>query len=167
VVTTSFLRRAPRRVAIRTKGLSLPGTYRLSRLLAGAAGAGAGAGLGLPVASVLGNWAVLAVTVGLGAGAGVFLASWSPLRGESIVRWALLATAKRNGLVRVGGRFVRAYVGVAPLARVAAGPTRTVPGAVPVPVAGTKAPARGDDTGFLFEAWLAAEADGRAVATAS
>lgn len=128
--TTRYLRRGPRRIALRTKTIALPGTYRLSRVLGGAAGAAAGLTIGLPLGAGTGIWWFTIIVASAGFLLGVFATSWSPLKGESLGRWALLKSAKRTGLVRIGGRWVRAYVGVCPLSRVASGPTRVVAGFV-------------------------------------
>lgn len=124
--TTKYLRRGPRRMALRTKHISLPGTYQLSRVLGAAAGGVLGLVLSFPLATLTGMWLFAVIGATLGGGAGVFATTWSPLRGESLARWAMVTTAKRSGMVKIGGRWVRAYVGVAPLRRSPLGPTQVV-----------------------------------------
>lgn len=147
--TTRYLRRGPRRIALRTKTIALPGTYRLSRVLGGAGGAVAGLTVGLPLGAGTGIWWFTIIVASAGFLLGVFATSWSPLKGESLGRWALLMSAKRTGLVHIGGRWVRAYVGVCPLSRVADGPTQVVAAFVEgsgTPLSPTASPTGRDST---------------------
>lgn len=117
VVTTKYLRKGPRRIALRTKAVALPGTYQLSKVLGGGLGAAGAMLLSAPILLGFGIWQMFIVAGALGGLGGVFIVSWSPLRGESLARWFLLFSAKRRGLVMVGSRYHRAYVGSCPVDR--------------------------------------------------
>ena len=126
VFTTPYLRKAPRRIALSTQALSLPGTYQLSRVVGGLVGALV---LGIPgfvLVGVFGVWYPALAFATIGAIAGVGATTWKSSTGESAVQWALLFAAKRSGLVKVGGRWVHAYAGACRLSRAAFGPVRVV-----------------------------------------
>jgi hypothetical protein len=136
IVTTRYLRRGPRRVALRTRSVALPGTYELTKVVGGGIGGLLVMLLSLPVVMITGAWEFLMVGLALGAVGGVFVTSWSPLRGESLARWFLLYSAKRSGLVHVRGRWGRVYVGVCALNRSAFGRVKMVSTCVEVPPQG-------------------------------
>jgi len=111
VFTTRFLRKGPRRIALRTQALAIPGTYELSKVIGAGVGIILGLILGFPIFAVTGTWLAIVAMATIGSMAGIFMVSWSPLKGESIMKWFILHTAKRNSLIEQNGGFVRAYVG--------------------------------------------------------
>ena len=111
VFTTRFLRKGPRRIALRTQALAIPGTYELSQVIGAGVGIIIGLILGFPIFAVTGTWLAIVAMATIGSMAGIFMVSWSPLKGESIMKWFILHTAKRNSLIEQNGGFVRAYVG--------------------------------------------------------
>ena len=117
VMTTQFLKKSPRRIALRTQSLAIPGTYELSKVIGAGVGLFAGLFLGVPLYLITGTWLALVVFATLGALGGIFIVSWSPLKGESILKWFVLHTAKRNQLISQGGGYARAYVGGAVVRR--------------------------------------------------
>ena len=117
VFTTRYLRKGPRRISLRTYALAIPGTYQLSKVIGAGVGAIAGLILGFPVFAVTGTWLAIVALATIGAMGGIFAVSWSPLKGESVLKWFILHTAKRNSLIEQNGGFVRAYVGGAVVRR--------------------------------------------------
>jgi hypothetical protein len=130
VFTTPYLRRAPRRVALSTQAISLPGTYQLSRVIGAVVGGIVGIIPGLILLDIFSTWYPLLVLMILGGTAGVGATTWKSSTGESFIQWALLFVAKRTGLVKIRGRWVRAYVGACRLERAAFGPVQVVAASV-------------------------------------
>lgn len=64
--------------------------------------------------------------------AGYIIANYSPLRGESFLKWITLTTGAKRNKLEVDGEPVTLYVGIAQVRTPAAGRTRMRPGAVDV-----------------------------------
>jgi hypothetical protein len=126
VVTTRYLRRGPRRVALRTRAITIPGTFQLSKVLGACIGALLCLALSAGPAMALGMWQLAIIVAVFGALGGVLVTSWSPLKGESFMRWLVLWSAHRMGLVKIGGRYVRAYVGTTAVQRAPFGMSQMV-----------------------------------------
>lgn len=132
IAATNMLRPPPAVIGSINKEMALPRTVKVSAVLS----MGAFAILGFLTALIFLGAGIYALVYGVcgGAGVGWVLANYSPLQDESMATWlGLKASTARAGKVRVEGREARLFVGVAPLYRVAAGPVRLVPGAVPMP----------------------------------
>ena len=126
VFTTPYLRRAPRRVALSTQAFALPGTYQLSKVIGAAVGALIFAIPGFILLGIFGAWWSIVAFSSVGGIVGVAISSWKSSTGEGLAQWALLFAAKRTGLVKIGGRWVRAYVGACRLSRPMFGPVQVV-----------------------------------------
>ena len=79
---------------------------------------------------IFSTWYPLLVLMTLGGTAGVGVTTWKSSTGESLVQWVLLFVAKRTGLVKIQGRWVRAYVGACRLERAAFGPVQVIASSV-------------------------------------
>lgn len=133
---TNILRPPPARIGQISEKIVLPRTIELRKLIASSVGVLAGMFLWFMPIGLFFDYAItpLLVLMGLGGFAGYLFVTFSPLRGESFSTWVgLSAGATRPGKVRIEGERVRAYLGVAPLGFIAAGPVRIRSGAVSVP----------------------------------
>jgi hypothetical protein len=135
IAATSMLRPPPARVGKISDKIVLPRSVELKKVVAGAAGMLLFATLWLfPIGLIFGyNFQTLLITLVAGIAAGVLVVTVSPLRGESLTRWVgLTFSSRRADKVQIGGRTVRAYIGIAPLATSAAGVVRVTSGAIEV-----------------------------------
>jgi hypothetical protein len=130
-----MLRPPPARVSKITETMVLPRSVPLVSLISG----GVGAVVGLLFMFLVLIWFVgfdlnaLVISVGLGAFLGVLAVTWSPLKGESLFVWlGLNATKFRQEKVEINGKPVRAFIGIAPLYRTAAGTVKIISSAVNV-----------------------------------
>jgi hypothetical protein len=123
---TKVLKPGPARIGSIGAGITLPRTVPVPVLIAAAVGTLLGLGLGLVVFD---DFSYILITGVLGGAAGWVAVNYSPLRGESLGRWASLEVTSRLRSVRVNGQVARVYVGVCLVPDVAAGEVRIVPGA--------------------------------------
>lgn len=131
IAATNMLRPPPAVIGSINREVALPRTVKVTAVLS----MGAFAIVGFLVALIFLGAGIYALVYGVcgGAAVGWVLANYSPLQDESMATWlGLKVSSARGGKVRIGEREVRLFVGVAPLYRVAAGPVRVVPGAVPM-----------------------------------
>lgn len=132
IAATDIMRPPPTRIGKIGGNITLPRTVPLKAAVAALVGALVGLFFAFPIAGIGLNALIWGGIVG--GAAGVVAVTWSPLRGESLLRWlGLNVRAAAASKVRIDGKPVRLYIGVAPLARSAVGPARLVPGAVNVP----------------------------------
>lgn len=137
LAVTNVLRPPPARIGRLSDDLVLPRTFELRKVIAVGLGVLAGMFLWVFPIGLLTGYSLLslAIIAGITGFAGLVLVSWSPLRGESFAMWLGLSVGTLSAdRVRIEGRRVRAYLGIAPLPFVAQGRTRIMSGAVDVPV---------------------------------
>lgn len=142
IVTTTLLKPAPRRIALQTRSIQIPGTYEVRKVVGAVLGAVALTVACLPLLTIFHAFYLAITTLAIGALLGIVASSWSPLRSESLTQWVLLKSAKRSGLVRAQGRYVRAYVGTCQMDRAPFGPVQTVPNSVERASAAARASSR-------------------------
>lgn len=133
LAATKVINPGPARISKIGFGIVLPRAIEIRQLAAGFIGALV---LFIPSLIFVGEVRSMMFAIGIGASLGLLAVTWSPLRNESLATWLGLEVAsrtRRNGAVTPDGRPARAYVGVAPLPRLAVGPARIVAGAVDVP----------------------------------
>lgn len=104
-------------MALKTRAVSIPGTYQLSKVVGVSLGAFLMLAITIGPCLAIGLWQIAIFAAVLGGGLGLLVTSWSPLKGESLARWLLLWSAKRMGLVKRGGRYLRVYVGMTAVKR--------------------------------------------------
>jgi hypothetical protein len=126
---TKVLKPGPARVGKIAGNIALPRTVEVPVLLAGGGGFIAGV---LFAAVFLGSFVSVMVSGMVGAGLGWVAVTYSPLKGESLGKWAGLEVASRVRRVKVDGQRVRVYVGVCAVTDVPRGYIRVVGGAVNV-----------------------------------
>jgi hypothetical protein len=150
IAATTMLRPPPARIGKLTDNITLPRTIELKKALAAAGGAMFGVFMWLFLLGWFAGHSVMSLLLSMAVfgAVGVLVVSWSPLRGESLARWAgLSASTLRADRVQVDGQKVRAYIGVAPLMYTAAGGVQVFASAVEI-VPGTH-----DDRGVPISAW--------------
>jgi hypothetical protein len=130
LVATEALKPPELRIGKIGENFTLPRTVRVASLVAG----GAGGFTGVVFVSVFVGMTLSGVLYGfiLGALLGTALISYSPLRGESLGRWAMLRFKARRRRVDRAGRPVRLAVGICYVEPVFEGQVRIVGGAVNV-----------------------------------
>jgi hypothetical protein len=136
LAVTNILRPPPARIGSLSEDLIFPRTVEVRKLIAVVIGATAGLFVWTFPIGLFTGYSVLSLLVvsALFGVAGLAAVSWSPIRGESLAVWLGLSTETlRAERVRIEGRKVRAYLGVAPLPFTAAGMVRMLPGAITVP----------------------------------
>jgi hypothetical protein len=126
---TPVLKSGPVRIGRIGSHITLPRTVPIVNVVVSLFGALGMFGLVLPFTSSIMSM-VLSLT--LGGLAGWIAVSYSPLKGESMVKWLGLQVASRMNRIEVDGRPARAYVGVCLIPEVARGQVRILPGAVNV-----------------------------------
>lgn len=126
---TKVLKPGPARIGSIGGGITLPRTVPVPVLIAGGIGFTLGVAFGLVI---LGSFFTALTTGALGAAAGWVAVSYSPLRGESLGRWAGLEVTARLRRVKVNGKTARVFIGICPAPDVAAGMVHIIPGAIDV-----------------------------------
>jgi hypothetical protein len=141
LAATNMLRPPPARIGKISKDFALPRSVPVKNLVGAAGGVVL---LAIFVLPFLPNFEGLVITLAGGSFLGVLAVTWSPIKGESLLKWAeLQADSRRKSKVVINGKVVRAYIGLAPLHWSAAGKTALRPGAVEVH------PGSYDDRGVL------------------
>lgn len=141
LAATNMLRPPPARIGKIGRDFTLPRSVPVKNLV----GAIVGAVGSLFLTAVTGSLQIMLFGLFLGGGAGVLAVTWSPMKGESLLKWlSLTGNTARQDRVVINGRKVRAYIGVAPLGWSAKGRTEVLNGAVEV------MPGAYDDRGVLI-----------------
>ena len=133
---TNILRPPPARIGQISEKFVLPRTIELRVFLASIGGFFAGMVLWFAPVGLFFDYSItsLLTMVALGGFVGYVFVTWSPLKGESLATWlGLSAAATRPGRVVYQGKKVHAFLGVAPIGFLAAGPVHIRPGAIDVP----------------------------------
>ncbi len=132
IAATKILKPGPARIAKIMPGVTLPRTVPLPTLFitAGMALVGLIVTVLIPFTRTITS--VTLGTVFFGA-LGVLVATYSPLKGESLVRWFGLEYSARRDRVTLNGKQARVYIGICPVHKVAAGKMHIRAGAVDVP----------------------------------
>lgn len=132
IAATKILKPGPTRIARLVPGVTLPRTIPITTLfvVAGFSAFGLLVMLALPFFSSLTS--ILTGTVLFG-GLGVVVTTYSPLKGESMLRWFGLEVSARRQRIEVNGEPAKVYIGLCPIDRVAVGEVRILPSAVEVP----------------------------------
>lgn len=131
LVATEALRPPKLRIGKLGNNVTLPRTVPVASLLAGAAGAL----LSVLIFTSIVGWSVAKVAYSgvVGATIGVVLVTYSPLRGESLLKWfGLKVRSSRNRSRYVDGKPVRLAVGICYVPSVVKGMVSLRAGAVPV-----------------------------------
>jgi hypothetical protein len=132
IVATKILKPGPVRVARIAPGITLPRSVPLVKgIVALAFGLG-----GIIIAAALPptrSLSAIVVAAVLSGALGVLVATYSPLKGESMARWAGLELTSRRNRLRINGELARVYVGICPVAELPRGKVRIRAGAVDVP----------------------------------
>lgn len=141
IIATRVMKPGRMRVGKIGNNITLPRTVAVVTLVAGAIGALVGAAFGL----VLGP-SVRTILFGavFGGGLGVLVVNYSPIEGESLLKWAGLSLRARRQQIYVNGQPTRLAIGICPVSRSAHGPVRIRRGAVTVP------PSQYDERGVLI-----------------
>ncbi len=143
LVCTSVLRRAPIRIGGLGERITFHRTVRLAAVVAGCLGALVGLVLGGLLAVFFGGFNTLLYSTVVGVMCGLAAESWTPLRGESMLRWfGLMVTTSARRRIDVDGTAKRAYIGLCALTRVAYGPVQFRGAADEVEVDGDGEPLR-------------------------
>lgn len=130
ICATGVMRTGPTRIG-RVGGFTLPRTVSVVAL----AGSAVGAMLGMALASMLGSDLTAYVYgAAFGGAGGWFVVSYSPLRGESLLKWFQLQASTATRARYIDGERVTLAVGVALLPRPPVGRVRLLRSAVRVPV---------------------------------
>lgn len=127
---TSIMRSPPVRIAKIGPNFTLPRTVALSTLVAVTIGGLLGVALFVPFVGA--GISQIMYSAVFGAGIGVFLINYSPLAGESLLKWFGLTVRHRRRRLERDGRQVKVYVGASQVGRLPDGPVRVVAGAVNV-----------------------------------
>ncbi len=123
LVCTSVLRRAPLRIGGLGERITFHRTVRVAVIAYGAVGVFVGFVAGALISIFVGGFNLIVYATATGGMLGVAAESWSPLRGESILRWlGLMVTTSARRQVEMEGASRRVYIGLCALNRVAAGP---------------------------------------------
>ncbi len=133
IAATKILKPGPARIAKIMPGVTLPRTVPIPTLFI--TGGFMLLGLFITVSIPL-TRTLTSVTMGmvLFGALGVLIATYSPIKGESMVRWFGLEYSARRDRVKLNGQLSRVYIGICPVHKVAAGRVRIRAGAVDVPV---------------------------------
>lgn len=133
IAATKILKPGPARIAKIMPGVTLPRTVPIPTLFITAGFTLVGL---LVTVSIPMTRTITSVTMGsvLFGALGVVIATYSPIKGESMMRWFGLEYSARRDRVKLNGQLARVYIGICPVHRVAAGRTRIRSGAVDVPV---------------------------------
>lgn len=129
IAATNILKPPPARIGS-IGNISLPRSMKVKDLSFGVAGGSLGILLGLP----FGSFQFIIVFAILGAVLGVALVSWQPVKGETLLdllRNRVAGRARQRKLEYDGERLA-AYMGIARLHRIEAGPVRLRAGAIEV-----------------------------------
>ena len=130
ICATRIIKPPPTRIATLGAGVTLPRTVPVRSAVAVAVGVLVGALVG----TLFGSFQIiLGTAAGFGA-VGAFLATWSPVKGETLFQWIGVNVFGRARQRKMDweGDSMALYVGVARLHRVALGDVRIFPGAVDV-----------------------------------
>lgn len=131
IAATTVMKPGGTRIGHIGGNISLPRTVSLKSLVAGGGGAFIGIIFGL-----LAGAGVQAFIWGIAFGGigGVFLATYEPIEGESMLRWISLSLGSQRGRTkRSSGDLVKLSIGICRIQRAAYGPVRIVRGAINVP----------------------------------
>lgn len=118
---TRVINPGPTRIGQIGNSFTLPRTVPIVVLIACAIGAVTAT---LLMAAFTRSVSSLIAAAGVGGTVGWAMVSWSPLRGESLAKWAGLKAATVHDRRLVNGQMAKVYVGVAPVTRLAAGRIR-------------------------------------------
>ena len=131
IVATEALRPPKIRIGKIGGNFTLPRTIPLASLIAG----GIGAFIGVLVALVLfgGALSALMYTTLIGAGVGVFSVTYSPLKGESLFKWAGLRIRTGRSSLPLEDGVLSLAVGICVIKSANLGEYRMFPGAVNIP----------------------------------
>lgn len=132
IAATKILKPGPTRIARLVPGVTLPRTIPITTLFVtfGFAAFGLLVMLTLPFFNSLTS--ILTGTVLFG-GLGVVVTTYSPLKGESMLRWFGLEISSRRQRIEMNGEPAKVYIGLCAIDRVAVGEIRILPSAVEVP----------------------------------
>jgi hypothetical protein len=130
LILTNALKSPKVRVGHIGGNITLPRTIPLTSLLVGGGGAAFGILVGFAIIGGVGPSVYCAV---LGGAAGVGAVTWSPLKGESLLKWLGLRANTRRKALTMDGEPVQLAVGIARLGDVVTGNVHIVPGAVQIP----------------------------------
>lgn len=144
LAATQVMRPGRTRIGKLGGNVTLPRTVPLVSLITGAVGFLLGAVFGLALAG--GSITGLMYGGTFGAAGGVFVVTYSPMKGESMLTWFGLTVTSRRRQVKVDGKPVTLFVGVYPIARPPAGPVTIVRGATRIP------PSQFDERGVQLSA---------------
>lgn len=130
ICATRVLKPGGARIGRIAGGFTLPRTLPVVTFVL----TGIGAVFGFVLALLAGGWNPLPLGIGaaLGGGGGYALATFSPLRGESMAKWILLTLSGTRTKRRIDGKPVTLSVGVAVAGRVPVGRVRIRQSAVRV-----------------------------------
>jgi hypothetical protein len=130
IIATKVMKPGRARVGKIGNNITLPRTVTIVSLLAGLGGALFGALVGIVVGP---STRSVLLGAAFGAVVGVVLVNYSPLEGESLLKWLGLTLKARRQRIYVNGQQVRLAIGICPVSRSALGPVRIQRGAVNVP----------------------------------
>lgn len=119
VCATPVMRPGGHRIGKIVGDIALPRTVPLPTAVLTAVGAVLG---GLAALLVAGFSAALGIGIGIGGAAGYALATFSPLRGESMLTWLVLTARSRRRRQKLDGKKVTFGVGAAFATRAPVGP---------------------------------------------
>jgi hypothetical protein len=128
VIATRVMNPGPARVGKLAGGFSLPRTVELPTLIA----AVVGGCVGLMLGAMFGGIQALLYGAAIFSALAVFVMTYSPLEGESMVRWLGLTALSRTQQMVFAGETVQVSIGVCPIDPVHDGPVRIVAGHVNV-----------------------------------
>jgi len=127
-------------------GITLPRTVPILNLVVGGAAALIGAVVGASISTSLEGFIYGAVFF---AAAALFALSYSPLEGESMLKWFQLLLGRQltaGNETRINGQRARICIGICPAPTPANGKVKVVPGAINI------APGQFDERGALISA---------------
>jgi hypothetical protein len=130
LVLTDALKTPKIRIGHIGGNFTLPRTVPMASLVAGGVGAAVGLLLGFGFLGGTGPSVYSAVICGA---VGVFFVTWSPLKGESLLKWLGLRVKRQRQNLSVDGEPVQLAVGIALVNEVILGAVRIRAGAVTVP----------------------------------
>jgi hypothetical protein len=129
LAATTVLRGHKARIGKIVGDIALPRTVPVVNLVAGSIGVL----LGLFIGALVQGTLQMTIYSGLiGGGIGVFLVTYSPLQGESMLKWIGLSIAAKRQEVKIDGQTVRVAIGVAYLSQPARGRVHILRGAVDI-----------------------------------
>jgi hypothetical protein len=132
IAATKILKPGPTRIARLVPGVTLPRTIPITTLFVtfGFSAFGLLVMLAMPFFNSLTS--ILIGTVLFG-GLGVVVTTYSPLKGESMLRWLGLEVSARRQRIEMNGEPAKVYIGLCAIDRVAVGEIRIMPSAIDVP----------------------------------